>query len=158
MAELTTLKTHSGAITKLSDVEVSSKVTSATDQTYTFHYKVTHAVPLGGYFSILLSADHGNEATGVNGVRISNAETVKRNCFLVANTGKDKGLECNTGETADGRPFVNITCSRAGFGETGTAKGASFKFKIRGLTNPRMRHYVSYFKLYTLDQKFRYID
>jgi hypothetical protein len=31
MAELTELKTHSGTITKLSDVEVSSKVTSAMD-------------------------------------------------------------------------------------------------------------------------------
>lgn len=113
---------------------------------------MTHEVPLGGYFSILLSADRAN------GVRISNAETVKQNCFLVTETGQDRGLECNTGETADGRPFVNITCSRAGFGATGTTKGASFKFKIKGLTNPRMRNHVSYFKMYTMDPEFRYID
>ena len=113
---------------------------------------MTHEVPLGGYFSILLSADRAN------GVRISNAETVKQNCFLVTETGQDRGLECNTGETADGRPFVNITCSRAGFGATGTPKGASFKFKIKGLTNPRMRNHVSYFKMYTMDPEFRYLD
>jgi hypothetical protein len=106
---------------------------------------------LGGYFSILLSADN-NELSGENGVRISNAETVKRNCFLVTSNGTEKGLECNAGQTFDGRQFVNITCSRAGFGGKGTPKGASFIFKIGGLTNPRMRNFVSYFKLYTLDQ------
>ena len=31
-------------------------------------------------------------------------------------------------------------------------------FKIKGLTNPRIRNFKSFFKLYTLDEEFRYID
>lgn len=78
----------------------------------------------------------------------------------------EKGLTCETGKTPDGRPLVNIKCTKAGFGDAivledkqdGTARGASFKFRIKGLTNPRLRGWPSYFKMFTMDRDFRYID
>ena len=39
-----------------------------------------------------------------------------------------------------------------------TEKGEKFKFKIKGLTNPRLRNYTSFFKIYTMDEQYRYID
>lgn len=62
------LKTVSGAIFKLSEVVVDSNTTSLIDQTYIFNFKLTHSVPVGGFFSILLSEDEAN------GVKISNPE------------------------------------------------------------------------------------
>lgn len=44
------------------------------------------------------------------------------------------------------------------FGEDGTAKGDSFKFEIKGLTNPRLLNYVSFFSIYSVDTEGRYID
>ena len=38
------------------------------------------------------------------------------------------------------------------------SKGQTLKFKIGGLTNPRMKNKLSYFKIYTMDSSFRYID
>jgi len=123
-----------------------------TDQTYTFHFKLTHSVPPNGFFSFLLSEDEQN------GVKISDHDTVQNNCYLVTRTG-DKLIECTSGETEDdGRHFVNITCSEDGFGPYGTLKGQILSFKIKGLTNPRARFIDSYFQLYTMDEQFRYID
>jgi len=53
---------------------------------------------------------------------------------------------------------VNITCDPEEFGPDGTEKGAELTFKITGLTNPRFKNYMSYFKLYTMDADKRYID
>lgn len=53
---------------------------------------------------------------------------------------------------------MNITCTRNVFGDAGTAKNETLKIKIKGLTNPRATNYKSYFKLYTMDRAFRYID
>jgi len=60
--------------------------------------------------------------------------------------------------TEQNRSFVNITCDPAVFGPKGTEKGAELTFKITGLTNPRFKNYMSYFKLYTMDAEKRYID
>ena len=146
MVEFNSLSTRGGKITKLSDVTASSKETSLADQTYTFHFKVQHAVPLGGQFSIVLSQDEDN------GAGISNADKVEKNCFLISETGEEKGLDCKPGYSLErSRPYVNITCTRGGFGDTGSPAGSSFKFKISGLTNPRMRYFESLFSIYTLD-------
>lgn len=97
-------------------------------------------MPVGGYFSILLSAD------SKNGVAITNAIIVKQNCFRVTTDGQEQGLDCATGATEEGnRPFVNVSCTRNVFGKTGTAKGEILKIKIRGLTNPRAQNYKSMF-------------
>lgn len=107
---------------------------------------------MGGYFSILLSAD------GKNGVGITSSQIVKENCFRITPSGEEQGLDCATGTTEEGnRPYVNISCTPV-FGTTGTAKGETLKFKIRGLTNPRAQNYKSEFFLYTMDEQFRYID
>ena len=71
------VSTVSGAITKLSEVTVSSTVTGLPDQTFGFSFKADHKVPVGGAFSILLSEDLAN------GVKVSNSILVKNNCFLV---------------------------------------------------------------------------
>ena len=153
MVEFNSLSTRGGEITKLSDVTASSKETSLADQTYTFHFKVQHAVPLGGQFSIVLSQGEDN------GVGISNVDKVEKNCFLVSETGEEKGLDCKPGYSLErSRPYVNITCTRGGFGDVGSPAGSSFKFKISGLTNPRMRYFESLFSIYTLDTELRYID
>ena len=138
------LVTRSGALTKLQDVQVTSTMTGRTDQTYTFNFQAQHKVPLNGFFSIIISE------TASKGVMITDAETVEKNCNLIEGTTA-KGLECKTGQTQDGRYFVNITCSQSGFGPYGTSKGDSFKFRIKGLTNPRTRNLKRMFKLYTMD-------
>ena len=149
--DLTELSSVSGPIMKMSEVTVGTSITGLTDQTYIFHYKLTHSVPLNGFFSFLLSEDDST------GVMISNHETAQKSCFLVTPTG-DKGLECVTGQNDAGRFFVNVTCSQAGFGPKGTLKGQEFKFKLGGLTNPRTRNLKNYFKLYSMDSYYRYID
>lgn len=106
---------------------------------------------MDGFFSFLLSVD---EATGVT---ISNNDTVANNCYIIRN-GEPLSLECVTGETEERRSFVNITCTRAVFGNDGTAEGDIFEFRIKGLTNPRLKNMQSFFKLYTMDAKYRYID
>lgn len=109
-------------------------------------------MPLGGYFSILLSEDVAN------GVTVSDPVTVKNNCYLVTGATQ-KGVGCVSGRTEEEqRHFVNITCDKNGFGSEGVGKNASLKFKIKGLTNPRMKNKLSYFKIYTMDSQFRYID
>lgn len=78
---------------------------------------------------------------------------------MVSETGQEKGLDCKPGYSFEkSRPYVNITCTRGGFGNNGSPVGSSFKFKISGLTNPRMRDFESLFSIYTLDTKDRYID
>ena len=150
--DINSLKSESGAIKKVAEVDVGTDVTSLTDQEYTFSFKVDHAVPLGGYFSILLSEDVAN------GVTVSDPVTVKNNCFLVTGSNS-KGVGCISGRTElEQRHFVNITCDKNGFGADGVAKGTSLKFRIKGLTNPRMKNKLSYFKIYTMDSQFRYID
>lgn len=52
------LRSRSGEITKIKEVESSSQVTGAFEQEYTFEFSTQHGVPLGGYFSIILSADN----------------------------------------------------------------------------------------------------
>ena len=71
------IKTVSGAIYKLSEVEVETNTTSLIDQTYIFHFRLTHSVPVGGYFSFLLSEDEAN------GVKISNPQNEEQTCFLM---------------------------------------------------------------------------
>jgi hypothetical protein len=112
---------------------------------------MTHEVPVGGFFSILLSKNL------TFGVSITNKIVLENNCYLVEDGG-DKGLKCVSGRTEEGRAFVNISCTENSFGETGTPKGQEVKFKIKGLTNPRTKGYESFFKIYTLDKEYRYID
>jgi hypothetical protein len=90
--DLNTLRTESGAIKKVAEVNVGTDVTSLTDQEYTFSFKVDHAVPTGGYFSILLSEDVAN------GVTVSDPVTVKNNCYLVSGSNS-KGVGCVSGRT-----------------------------------------------------------
>ena len=93
-----------------------------------------------------------------NGVTVSDPVTVKNNCYVV-NGASSKGVGCVSGRTElEQRHFVNITCDKNGFGADGVAKGTSLKFRIKGLTNPRMKNKLSYFKIYTMDSQFRYID
>lgn len=96
MLEYTGLSTTSGEIIKLSDVVAESNSTSAEDQTYIFNFKLDHAVPLQGFFRIMMSTDL------VNGAQISNPISVKQSCFFISESQLDKGLECNTGETEEG--------------------------------------------------------
>ena len=151
--DLDTLTSKSGKITKVgTGASVSSAKTSLTNQEYTFNFKMTHVVPVGGYFSILLSKNL------TFGVSISNKIVLENNCFLIEEDGQEKGLKCTSGRTEEGRAFVNISCTENSFGKDGTAKGREVKFKIGGLTNPRTKGYESFFKIYTLDSEYRYID
>lgn len=70
-------------------------MTSLTDRTYFFHYKLTHKVPLGGFFSFLLSEDEAN------GVKISNKDQFGNNCYLLKGgaNGTPVSLKCATGLT-----------------------------------------------------------
>jgi hypothetical protein len=90
--DLNTLRTESGAIKKVDEVNVGTDVTSLTDQEYTFSFKVDHAVPMGGYFSILLSEDVAN------GVTVTDPVTVKNNCYLMTGSNS-KGVGCVSGKT-----------------------------------------------------------
>lgn len=98
------LYTVSGAIYKVSEVSVGTDVTSLTDQVYTFHFRITHSVPIGGYFSILLSQDEAN------GVTVTDPNTVANNCFIV-NGGSSTGVQCVSGINDEGRNFVNVSCT-----------------------------------------------
>ena len=112
-------------------------------------------MPIGGRFRIVLSEDFAN------GVRISSEDIVKQNCYIISDSGERKGLACSPGyfRSPHGhRPFVDIECTRNVFGEDGTSKGESFKFEIKGLTNPRLLNYVSYFHIFSVDTEGRYID
>ena len=150
--DLDTLASRSGKLTKVgSGATVSSAKTSLTGQEYTFNFKMTHEVPVGGFFSILLSKNLSY------GVSFSDKNVVEENCYLVEEGG-DKGLKCVAGRTEEGRAFVNISCTENIFGDSGTAKGREVKFKIGGLTNPRTKGYEAVFKIYTMDKEYRYID
>jgi hypothetical protein len=118
--DFTGLSTKSGAIYKVSDVSVGTDVTSLTDQEYTFHFRITHSVPIGGYFSILLSQDEAN------GVTVTDANTVANNCFIV-NGGSTTGVECVSGVNEAGRNFVNVSCTSAGFGDGGAGSDSEVK-------------------------------
>lgn len=112
-------------------------------------------MPIGGQFRIVLSEDFAN------GVRISSEDIVKQNCYIISGSGERKGLACSPGyfRSRHGRrPYVDVKCTRNVFGDKGTAKGDSFKFEIKGLTNPRLLNYVSYFQIYSVDTEGRYID
>jgi hypothetical protein len=104
MLEFKDLETVSGSITKLADVVSENNFTSSNDQTYIFHYKLQHAVPIGGYFRIMMSEDL------INGASISNKVMVAQNCFRVdeANPILQRGLECSVGYVAppDGTSFL----------------------------------------------------
>lgn len=118
------LKSESGEIRRNKNVEHSSTMTSMTDQTYTFSMKLTHKVPINGYFSFLLSKNYAN------GVKISSAEIVENNCYLIR-AGSEVSLTCKTGLTEDGRTYVNATCSRDIFGSYGDEEWKQpFEFRI----------------------------
>ena len=115
--DLDTLTSRSGKLTKIgSGATVSSAKTSLTNQEYTFNFKTTHEVPVGGYFSIILSKNL------TFGVSITNKVVLEDNCYLVEDGG-DKGLKCVSGRTDEGRAFVNISCTENTFGEAGAPKG-----------------------------------
>lgn len=57
------LTTTSGDITKVSDVITTSTKTNDIYVLYTFSFKINHNVPVGGYFSIILTNDSYNGAT-----------------------------------------------------------------------------------------------
>jgi hypothetical protein len=139
------LETVSGAIRKLSEVEVDDVTTSTPDRTYYFHYELTHAVPAGGAFGFLLSEDTAN------GVTLSEGAP---SCYYMdgGRSGSERLLTCERGVTEEGRAFVKIICDATTFGIKGTPKGVQLMFKITGLTNPRLAGYKSYFKLYTMDK------
>ena len=73
-------------------------------------------------------------------------------------TGEAVPIKCVSGVTEDNRSFVNITCIPDIFGYQGSEPNTNLMFKIGGLTNPRFRNWRSYFKMYTMDTTFRYID
>ena len=66
MFEDDTIQSTSGKITKIKEVTTTGDLTSMMGQTYKFSFKMYHSVPLGGFFSILLSLDEKN------GVSITN--------------------------------------------------------------------------------------
>ena len=73
----------------MSEVEVGTETTSLQDQIYIFHFTVMHRVPIGGFISILLSADSRN------GVEITDPAVMADNCLLLSN-GNEK-LDCVAG-------------------------------------------------------------
>lgn len=53
---------------------------------------------------------------------------------------------------------MNVSCTKAGFGDEGAAPDSEVKLKIGGLTNPRKAFKESYIKIYTLDSQMFNID
>ena len=75
---------------------------------------------------------------------------MENSCYVV-NGGASTGVECVSGVNEAGRNFVNVSCTKAGFGEEGAAPDSEVQLKIGGLTNPRKAFKESYIKIYTLD-------
>ena len=97
------MESEPGEIKKLSEVVVGTETTSLTDQTYVFDFQVMHKVPMGGFISILLSAD------GRNGVGLANPDNMQGNCFYISDQGNIP-IECVAGRTEENnRPYVNMT-------------------------------------------------
>jgi len=89
---------------------------------------------------------------------VTNPDTVRSNCYLIDTSGNKRGLTCSASQDSKGLWYVDVNCTANGFGEGGTAKGESFKFEIKGFTNPRIVNKKSQFKLFTMDSERRYID
>ena len=65
------MTTTPGNINKLAEVTTTSTITNDINVLYTFNFNMDHGIPVGGYFSIILSNDsYGNGAT------ITNSQTV----------------------------------------------------------------------------------
>lgn len=118
--EFDQMESRPGEIKKASEVQVGTETTSLADQTYLFHFQVMHRVPIGGFISILLSAD------GRNGVEITDPTNMDDKCFLLKG-GAEEPLDCLAGTTEeDSRPYVNISCTPA-FGPNGIASEQTIK-------------------------------
>ena len=94
-----------GKILKTEEVEVASYQTSLVVQTYTFNFQMYHAVPLGGYFSILLSLKEKN------GVSITNAQDVETNCIREMPDGSLLGTNASFARPIQQRRCLKSGCS-----------------------------------------------
>jgi len=76
------LSTTPGNVKKIADVTTTSITTNDINALYTFNFKIDHSVPIGGYFSIILSND-----TYGNGASITNPQTIQNECYMITSKG-----------------------------------------------------------------------
>ena len=102
-------------------------------------------MPVGGNFLIVLasSLDYG--------IKIPSVANVLKHCFLIRGSSK-LAVDCKAGvHPFYNMPYVSVKCTEEIFGAAGTARGASVKFEIGGLTNPRAVGYKNLFIIKTVD-------
>lgn len=145
MYESTDFMSMAGEVTKLAEVIPGSLETSEPDQIYEFQFKLQHSVPVDGFFRIEMSNYKNNM------VKLTDPSSFDNNCILIEDN-KEIGVECTSGQTLDELEYIDIKCSKLIFGEKGTPKDKNLKFKIKGLTNPRIKNEFSFFKIFSLDQ------
>lgn len=69
-------------------------ISSASDQTYEFYFKLYHRLPVGGIFRIEMSTDQFS----VDGVTIPDPDLVESQCFL-GRSGTFTSVSCVTDTT-----------------------------------------------------------
>lgn len=109
-------------------------------------------MPVGGYFRIQFSNYKNNV------VKVTDQSSFKSNCFLVTDKDEDVGIECSPGFNIDEIGFIDIKCTATLFGDKGTPKEYPLKFKVTGLTNPRIKNELSFFRIFSMDSQHRIID
>lgn len=152
------LQAESGELVKTAEVETSTLVSSASGETYQFHFKLFHRLPVGGIFRIEMSTDQFS----VNGVTIPDPDAVRRQCFIVTQGGAVTSVAADDVKVdvtlLTRQPYVDITLTEDVYGPAGSPRNEEVTLRIGGLTNPRAVGYLNEFAIRTLDGQERPID
>ena len=139
------MTTVGGTVTKLSEIEATSYVTSDPSVTYTFDCEFEHDTPVGGLIRIILPG----------AMRVGNAYTLQSNCYRIDYSSSPISLSCDAYDE-----YFDILITDSDFGNNGDGLpgGEQLRLRIGGLQNPRSVGQEVFFSIASYDEEGRKID